>query len=133
MSRKRLLVLLSLFLLGGCTWPVREETDRTVLEMASHPFDQAPAAPVEDKPNRPVKSEERGTEEKSGPTSSLLAPHSSLSDEPAADVQTVALMQAAGLPKYELKMPSDLPGSEASEIPRFGKMTEEQKQQKPPS
>src|SRR5262245_66247035 len=87
MSRRRLLLLLSLFLLGGCTWPVREETDRTVLEMASHPFDQAPAEPASSE------SEERGvrSEEKKA-SSSLPTPHSSLSselsDEPAADVQT---------------------------------------------
>jgi cobalt-zinc-cadmium efflux system outer membrane protein len=127
MSRTRLL-LLGLLLLGGCTWPVREETDRTVLEMASHPLDQAPAEPPS------VRSEEKGSEEKKEASSSHPTPHSSLSDEPAADVQTVALMQApekaaGGLPKYELKMPSDLPGTETPLIPRFDKMTEEQKQQ----
>jgi cobalt-zinc-cadmium efflux system outer membrane protein len=138
MARTRRLLLLSLLLLSGCRGgPVQQETDRILLEMASHPFDQAPAESAETKPNRPVRSEEKESEEKGGATSSLPTPHSSLSDEPVTDIQTVALMQAerapekpAGeLPKYQLKMPSGLPGSEAPLIPRFDKMTEEQKQQ----
>jgi cobalt-zinc-cadmium efflux system outer membrane protein len=124
MSRTRLL-LLSLLLLGGCTWPVQQETDRAVLELASQPFDQAPAVPDESKP----KTEEAHAEKASAKAAKEEAP------EPATDVQTVAFMQAeraekptGKLPKYELKLPSDLPGAETPELPNILKMPPEQRQ-----
>jgi cobalt-zinc-cadmium efflux system outer membrane protein len=40
---RRLLLLSSVFLASGCSWPVRETTDQTVREMVEHPYDIAPA------------------------------------------------------------------------------------------
>ncbi len=127
MSLSRLLLLSSLLVLAGCRWPVREETDQAVLELASRPFDQAPAESAEDKP----KAEKTAPAAKESVTEANAE-----TSEPVADVRTVALMQAdrtpekpaGGLPKYELKVPSEVPGSEAPLID-FRKMTPEQKQQ----
>ncbi len=38
----RRLLLLSVLLVSGCAWPVRDATDRMVREMVEHPFDVAP-------------------------------------------------------------------------------------------
>ena len=127
MSLSRLLLLSSLLVLAGCRWPVREETDQAVLELASRPFDQAPAESAEDKP----KAEKTAPAAKESVTEANAE-----TSEPVADVRTVALMQAdrtpekpaGGLPKYELKVPSEVPGSEAPLID-FRKMSPEQKQQ----
>jgi hypothetical protein len=54
MSRTRRLLVLSLLLLGGCRGgPVQQETDRVLLEMATHPFDPAPPTSSEDKSKTP--------------------------------------------------------------------------------
>jgi cobalt-zinc-cadmium efflux system outer membrane protein len=129
MGRARLLLLVSLLLLSGCRGgPVVQETDRILLEMASRPFDLAPPQPAD----RPVRSEERGSEEKGKQISSPLTPHSSLSGEAEADIRTVALLQGekqgAGLAKYELKIPAGLPGSEAPQLPDLNRMTPEERQ-----
>jgi cobalt-zinc-cadmium efflux system outer membrane protein len=121
MSPTRLLLLSSLLLLGGCLWPVREKTDRMVTDLAGHPFDLAPPESVEDKPKTEAPAEKASaTEAKAAPS------------EPAADVQTVALLQAEKpekkLPKYELTIPPGVPGSEAPLLPRLDKMTPEQKE-----
>ncbi|HKI19296.1 MAG TPA: hypothetical protein VKA15_15525, partial [Isosphaeraceae bacterium] len=39
---RQLLLLSGLFLLSGCTWAVRDETDQTVRYLVDHPFDIAP-------------------------------------------------------------------------------------------
>src|SRR5262249_50975697 len=126
MVRTRQLLLLSLLLLGGCTWPVREETDRTALELASQSFDLAPAESAGSK----------STEDAASPPKESAKAVNQEASNPATDVQTVAFMQAerpqekptGKLPKYELRLPSDLPGAETPLIPRFDKMTDEQKQ-----
>src|SRR5271165_7674949 len=43
----RRLLLLSVLLVSGCAWPVRDATDRMVGEMVEHPFDVAPEAATE--------------------------------------------------------------------------------------
>jgi cobalt-zinc-cadmium efflux system outer membrane protein len=128
MSRAWLLVLLSLLLLSGCRGgPVQQETDRAVLEMASRPFDLASPESAEDKPK---------TEDLPPPRKASDKAASAEATEADSDVQTVALLQAerpqekpAALPKYELKLPPGIPGSEAPLIPRLDKMTPEQRQQ----
>jgi cobalt-zinc-cadmium efflux system outer membrane protein len=135
MFRTRRLLLLSLLLLFGCRGgPVQQETDRVLLELASRPFDVAPA-------DQKGKSEEKGSEEKASeekgkPVSSLANPRSLLAQEPEADIRTVSLLQvgnaqekqAGNLPRYELKVPPGIPGSEAPPLPELSKMTPEQKQ-----
>jgi cobalt-zinc-cadmium efflux system outer membrane protein len=122
MSRARLL-LMSLLLLSGCRGgPVAQETDRTLLEMASRPFDLAPPQSAEDKPK----------EESTPPKKTATKPVSAMPSEPEADIQTVALLQAEKqsgvLPKHDLTIPLGLPGSEASPLPDLSKMTPEQRQ-----
>ncbi|MGP0069836.1 MAG: TolC family protein, partial [Isosphaeraceae bacterium] len=39
---RKLLLLSSLVLLSGCTWPVREATDQTVRDLVEHPWDVSP-------------------------------------------------------------------------------------------
>jgi cobalt-zinc-cadmium efflux system outer membrane protein len=129
MSLLRLPLLVSLLLLCGCRGgPVREETDRAVLEMAGHIFDPAPEEPTTTKPKTDEAAPPPAKVPSSGGKAELPAP--------ATDIQTVAFMQAerppssstGGLPKYELKVPPEIPGSEAAPID-FSKMTPAQKQQ----
>jgi cobalt-zinc-cadmium efflux system outer membrane protein len=130
MSGTRRLLLLSLLLLFGCRGgPVQQETDRVLLELASRPFDIAPA-------DQKGKSEERGSEEKEKKSEEKNKQVSSLADEPGTDIRTVALLQAGsaqekqagGLPKYDLEIPPGIPGSESPLIPRIDpKMPAEQK------
>ena len=127
MSLSRLPLLLSLLLLCGCRGgPVREEADRAVHEMASHIFDPTPEESTPTKPK---------SDEAAPPPSKTPSPGGKVDlPVPATDIQTVAFMQAervptspaGGLPKYELKVPPEIPGSEAPPID-FRKMTPEQK------
>jgi cobalt-zinc-cadmium efflux system outer membrane protein len=133
MSRARLLMLVSLLLLSGCRGgPVAQQTDRILLEMATHPYDVAPPQTPESKPKRPVRSEEGGSEEKRKQDSSLLIPHSSLSAEQVTDIHTVAFLQpekqVRTLPEYELKIPPGMPGSEAPLLPDLRKMSPEERE-----
>jgi cobalt-zinc-cadmium efflux system outer membrane protein len=107
-SGTRRLLLLSLLLLAGCRGgPVQQQTDRILLEMAQRPFDQAPRESVEDKKEK--EKDKTSPEKASEKSAKAEAP------EPETDVQTVALMQAEkpAKKKYELKIPSGIPGSEA--------------------
>lgn len=122
MARVQPLLLCSLMLLSGCTWPVRERTERLMGQLAVPTFDLAPPQAGDDKPK---------LDKSSGPAKTSDASNSSFSAEtPETDVQTVALMQedrtAGKATKYELKVPAGIPGSEAS-LPDFSKMTPEQK------
>jgi cobalt-zinc-cadmium efflux system outer membrane protein len=127
MSRPRLLLVLGL-LLGGCTWPVRENTDKLVQDLANHPFDVAPVEPAESKPRTEETAAPATRTAAAGPQEDPIAP-------PTLDIQTVAYLQAdrtpdrpgGGLPKFDLKIPSDLPGSEAPRI-TFENMTREQRE-----
>jgi len=123
MRRARRLLLLALLILGGCRGgPVVQQTDRIVLEMASHPFDVAPPETVRNKPK-----EEAAPSEKTAAKAAKGEP-----PEPEPDIRTVSLLQpdkkAANLPEDKLAMPPGLPGSEAPILPDFSKMTAEQKQ-----
>ncbi len=127
MSRARLLLFCSLMILCGCTWPVRQQTDRMVRELASQPFDPAP----------PQQSAESKSKTDETPSSAKASAEANVNEtEPVPDIQTTALMQSqrdseklgGKTPKYDLKIPSGIPGSEALPID-FKNMTAEQKQQ----
>lgn len=127
MSRARRLLLWSVLLLSGCRGgPVQPEIDRAVLELANRPFDLTSAESAQSKPK---------TEEAPPPAKVPDQAASAEATESDADVQTVALLQAdrpqekKELPKYELKLPPGIPGSEAPLLPQFAKLTPEQKQQ----
>jgi cobalt-zinc-cadmium efflux system outer membrane protein len=117
-----------LLLMGGCLWPVSQKTDQIVHDVASHPFDLASEESIKSMP---------GADESATPLSQAPAPGGK-AELPitGTDIRTVALMQAerapenpaGGLPRYDLKIPSEIPGSEAPPID-FRKMTPEQKQQ----
>jgi cobalt-zinc-cadmium efflux system outer membrane protein len=114
MSRSRRLLLWGLLLLAGCRGgPVQQETDRVLLEMATHPFDPAPPQSGEDK-----KDKDKTASAKMPANAARVA-----APEPETDVQTVALMQAErpakGLPTYQLTIPTEIPGSEAVAIDFF--------------
>jgi cobalt-zinc-cadmium efflux system outer membrane protein len=126
MSRPRLLLLSGLLLVGGCLWPVQEKTDRTVLELASRPYDRAPALPAEATRVMPPADEKAAPAERAKPVAVSVP----------TDVQTTALMEAAqapekpplALPEYKLTIPPDLPGAETPLLPRLDKLTPEQRE-----
>jgi cobalt-zinc-cadmium efflux system outer membrane protein len=91
-------LLLCPLLLSGCLWSVRENTDRSVEELVSHPVDLAPAAEMK---------------------TASLKPQDPLA-VPAADVQTASLMQADVPRKPDIQIPSEVPGSEAAPL-KFSK------------
>lgn len=124
MSRVRLLLFCSLMMLSGCTWPVRQRTDRVLRDLASYPIDVAP-------PEAKTKTENETPASKK-PDSATNAADS----EPATDLHTTALMLGERDPdnpsgakrKYELDIPEAIPGSETPALD-FKKLTPEQKQQ----
>jgi outer membrane protein, heavy metal efflux system len=67
---RKLLLLSSLVLVGGCTWPVRDATDQTVRDLVEHPWDVAPEPGPE--PARP----------------SAEAPATGLASPPPAELHT---------------------------------------------
>ena len=126
MTLPRLLFICSLIMLSGCSWPVRQQTDRVLHEMASHPFDSMP----------PEKLLEEKAKPEETPAAPKTPPSQTNAPVPETDIQTTAYMQAEPEPeskerriraKYDLKIPSAIPGSEAPPID-FKNMTPEQKQ-----
>jgi cobalt-zinc-cadmium efflux system outer membrane protein len=120
MSPLRLLPLAGLLLLGGCLWPVRERTDQAVRDLASRPYDLVPEAALKDV----LQAKEAPPAPATPPGGSAAPPGpgpggSAALPSPASDIQTTAFLQApperpgGGLPRYELQIPSTLPGSEA--------------------
>jgi cobalt-zinc-cadmium efflux system outer membrane protein len=116
----RLLPLSALLLLGGCLWPVRDKVDQGVLDLASHPYDVAPAQPAA-APATPRASADKGA---AGPPAAP-GKRAGAAPTPPTDVQTTALMQAAkpeaerekgGRPKLDLTIPPQIPGSEAPRV-----------------
>ncbi|HEY7326719.1 MAG TPA: TolC family protein [Gemmataceae bacterium] len=122
MSRARRLLLVCLLLSGGCRGgPVVQQTDRILLEMASHPFDVAPPQSNRGKP----------TAEASPPANTSRKPAKAGSCEPETDLHTVAFLQAEkqvrALPEYELKIPPGLPGSDAPPLPDLRRLSPEER------
>ena len=139
----RRLLLLSLLLVGGCAWPVRQTTDQTVREMVEHPFDVAPEAEAE-----PAKTESGGDTggeaaaiSRTGETPAQVpdipnAEHTAARMEPRRDairhnqpirddqILTVSWTQPQTGPnnreatqrKLDLNIPPRVPGSEAPRI-----------------
>ncbi len=109
MSIRALLACFGLLFVSGCLYHAREHTDATVAELVGHPYDAAPAqpTPVQTQPPKvpPVSGEKRS--ENPSP--------------PQTDVQTTAYMAEAAVtelppaekPKFEPRVPPEVPGSEA--------------------
>jgi cobalt-zinc-cadmium efflux system outer membrane protein len=140
---RRLLLLSGLFLVSGCSWAVRQETDRTVCDLVDHPFDMAPERPMEtgkptsEAPQRDSTSSSPRSGEKAAPepevqtdvqtTAWMDAPHDpdrrggSFQD---GSVRTVAWTETQAEPNgpvatpenLDLNIPPVLPGSEAPRI-----------------
>jgi cobalt-zinc-cadmium efflux system outer membrane protein len=139
---RKLLLLSGLFLASGCSWPVRQNTDQMVRELVSHPFDVAPDRAAEsEKPSESQtkegaatssRTEEKQSTELKPPTDELAAafmesdpgrarPLFPLKDDA---VQIASYSQPQPGPttpeslrkKLELKIPRELPGSEAPEV-----------------
>src|SRR5262249_3498271 len=111
---------LFLLLIGsGCLYQVREKSDRTVADLATHEFDRTPDVYAASPPL------------KTGPAPELLpAPKPEeqrpKKDEPATDVRAISFLQDKDGPRVKdvvppkLEIPSRIPGSEAAliELPR---------------
>ena len=140
---RKLLLLSGLFLLTGCSWPVRELTDDVVYHLADHPFDIAPEGPPEvEKPSSEARKTINTSPNSRSGEKTLPVP------EVATDVQTTAWMESHPDParqdaphqdgdvhtaawtesqegpsrpgatqrKLDLQIPPQVPGSEAPRI-----------------
>ncbi|HEV3006306.1 MAG TPA: TolC family protein, partial [Pirellulales bacterium] len=138
----RMLLVSGVLLAGGCTWPVRQETNRTLCDMANQPYDHAPDITPEN-----VKA--FAEKQAGGPHSPSAARQQRKNDPPpladdiTTDVQAAAWMQpqlpfddkrtnpedepisGPNSPEgkrrgLDLRIPQRLPGSEAPrvELPR---------------
>ena len=138
----RRLLLLSVLLVSGCAWPVRQTTDHVVCDLVSHPFDIAPEGEAEAaKPAETPKGDSTSSSTRSGrkstavpeaPTDVQTSALLELQREPARRqmplkddaVQTVAWTQTQPGSRSpgdrqrtpDLRIPEKLPGSEAPEI-----------------
>src|SRR5271166_2701104 len=83
----RRLLLLSVLLVSGCAWPVRQTTDHVVCDMVDHPFDIAPAGAEE-----AAKSAEAPKGD-SASANTRTPPKSTEVPEAPTDVQTSALLE----------------------------------------
>jgi cobalt-zinc-cadmium efflux system outer membrane protein len=114
MRRLRLLLVSGLLLTGGCLWPVREKTDRSVAELAARPFDLTPDFPAQ--PRAPAPPADGAPPAAAAPTREGAA-----AGLPPADVQAAAYVQAGAgpgqpegrRPRLDLHIPPEIPGSEA--------------------
>jgi cobalt-zinc-cadmium efflux system outer membrane protein len=101
----RFTVFTLLIFLGGCLWPVRQDTDRTLVDLSSRPYDVAPELPAEKKA------------EASRPPANREAPAAAV---PSTDIQTTAFMQAGAPPearkKLDLEIPAQVPGAETPRV-----------------
>jgi cobalt-zinc-cadmium efflux system outer membrane protein len=113
MALRRALLLTGLMLAGGCLWPVREKTERTLQDLVARPYDLAGEA---------VKEMPRAAEEPAAPAKKAGEPGVSApgakAPPAATDIQTTAYMQAVQekpgrQKKFDLVIPTEVPGSEA--------------------
>ena len=120
MFRSRL-ALVGVLLLSGCRTPPLHSVDRTIADLASHPFDEAPATvpkPTE-APPKPAETRPPGDGALQGAAwPSRDAPRAG---EPAKGVVPVSFNQverggpgqvAPPMQKFELQIPREVPGSE---------------------
>jgi cobalt-zinc-cadmium efflux system outer membrane protein len=101
--RKQLLLLSGLFLLSGCTWAVRQQTDQSVRDLVDHPFDiaprgateapkPAPAAPLPDRPAAPPAGDRTSDNSAARPQSGAKNPKPQV-PEVQIDAKTSAMME----------------------------------------
>jgi cobalt-zinc-cadmium efflux system outer membrane protein len=107
---RRLAIISGLLLASGCLYHVREQADEAVCKMVMQPYDLLPPQPEEKKADPPKTMPASTT--KSDPTTGA-----------AFDVQTTSYMQAK--PKYDLKIPSEIPGSETHLVEKLPADSEE--------
>jgi cobalt-zinc-cadmium efflux system outer membrane protein len=107
---RRLTVIFGLLLASGCLYHIREQADEVVCKMVMQPYDLLPPQPEQNKADL-----------------SKTIPASTTKSDPATgaafDVQTTSYMQAK--PKYDLKVPSEIPGSETRLIEHLPADSEE--------
>ena len=105
---------------------MRRQSEQIVRELSAHPFDQAPPE-VFAKEKTPAEGTESPSKADDEPKASVA--------EPTTDIQTTAFMQAEDetdkprrtVPKYDLQIPSAIPGSEVLPL-NFKNLTAEEKQ-----
>jgi len=124
MSRRRLLALCGMLLLGGCLYHVREETDLAICDLSSHPYDLLPSMATEPAATTPPVGKPPSRDPAApGEKSSVVPP-----SNPTVDIQTTAWMQGKTTPQasppskaqYDLHIPPEIPGSEAKTIQLSG-------------
>jgi cobalt-zinc-cadmium efflux system outer membrane protein len=140
---RQLLLLSGLLLAGGCAWPVRQLTDQVVRDMASHPFDVAPENGKEPANASAEASQKEGTsassrsERKNSALPEVAAdvmtavwlgskeardPREVSPSDAAVKIATAIQSQPGAAspvsprPMLDLKIPRQIPGSEAPEI-----------------
>jgi cobalt-zinc-cadmium efflux system outer membrane protein len=99
---RELLLLSGLFLLSGCSWTVREETDQTVRDLVDHPFDLAPQGAAEARTPAAEAHTRDGTS-----SSSRSGEKIALVPEVPIDVQTTAWMESQQGPARRDGPPKD--------------------------
>ena len=113
---RRLLLLGCTLLTSGCLWPVRENTDATVAELAARALDPQPPS---------IMPRAVASSKKVGPADVALAAL------PTADAETSALMQGRPpTPQQRLQIPPAVPGSEAAGRIDLSGLTREQIEKK---
>src|SRR5271166_1049674 len=85
----RRLLLLSVLLVSGCAWGVRDATDQTVRELVEHPFDVAPDAAT-DAPKPPPQADASGIT----PSNARLGESAAVAPEARAFVETTAWIES---------------------------------------
>ncbi len=130
MTRFNPIALFAVLLLGGCVYDTRERVDQTVSAMACHAYDSQPAsAPVPGQapmPGPAAANPPGGTGGYLPPpagATGFAPPPTRGTGAPAADVRTIAWLDAAAPPQssgrndhLDLNIPPEIPGSEAPRI-----------------
>jgi len=123
MIRRCFALILAPWLLSGCLYHVRENTDAKVSDLAAHPFDLAPSQVTD--PAAPTRS--APTKDKEGDPK---AP-SAAAKGPQLDIQTTAYMESVAEQRPDvnvrLKIPDSVPGAETEAIKKMPLNPEERR------
>jgi cobalt-zinc-cadmium efflux system outer membrane protein len=115
---------LALLLLGGCCYPVREQVDRAVCDLAAHPLDLQPDFAADRPPATMPPAQDTQAPGPPATTPSAGLPASSPIDagvRPAAAQEPAEREPTPPRPRISfaelLKIPADLPGARAPDLP----------------
>src|SRR5579862_7041285 len=112
MSLRERLALSGMLLISGCLYHARERTDQTVANIVNQPFDVAPEGASQTPPVPPGPTTKSDTKS-SAEQQVVHQPASGLDVQTAAYMQDAAAPEGSKRPRFEPKIPPELPGSEA--------------------